>query len=248
MIEWGKLKWPECQELVKTNKACLVPLGAIEAHGPHMNIDIDNGIVEEKCRRVCEATGIVKMPLVPYGVVYSLYGLPGSLTLSFNTMRSILSDLIASLYDNGFRCIFIHSHHGGNWSVIKETIREEADKYPDIKLVMLSELGVVRKMQDQICDSPHEDPSRAHADELETSQALECDPDAVDMNKVVTDYPPLPLDLKDSTYRWKEFSKYGIMGDAKAGTREKGKKFIDAEVEAMISKVNYVLTLEKKGG
>lgn len=246
MLEWGKLKWPECRDLIKNNNACLIPLGAIEAHGPHLNIDIDNTIVEEKARRVCEATNIVKMPLIPYGVVYSLYGIPGSLTLSFDTMRAILKDLIKSLYENGFRFIFITSHHGGNWSVIKQTIREEADKYPDCKLVMLSELSCVRKLQDVICTSPHQDPSMAHADELETSQALECDEEGVDMDKAVTDYPELPLDLKDSTYRWKEFSKFGIMGDAAAATKEKGRQFIEAEVRAMISKINYILEIGKE--
>ncbi|HPX32490.1 MAG TPA: creatininase family protein [Erysipelotrichaceae bacterium] len=241
MIEWGKLKWPECQEIVKTKKACLLPLGAIEAHGPHLNIDIDNSIVEEKSKRICEATGIIKMPLVPYGMVYSLYGYPGSLTISYNTMKSLLADLIMSLYDNGFRIIFLISHHGGNWAVMKQTIREESGKYNGLKLVILSELSVVRKIQEQICDSPYKDPFLAHADELETSQALECDEAGVDMEKAITHYPILPSDLKESTYRWIEFSEHGIMGDATSASKEKGKQFIDAEVNAMIDKVNYVL-------
>lgn len=241
LIEWGKLKWPEIPALVEERKACLLPLGAIEAHGPHLNIDIDNGIVYEKCRRVCERTGLILMPIVNYGVVYSLYGFPGSLTVSFDTMRAIIKDLISSFYDNKFRVVFIHSHHGGNWTVIKQTIREEADKYPEMKLVILNELSAIKEAQKAVCQSQLTDTSMAHADELETSQALECSADDVDMNKAITEYPDFPFDLKNSTYRWTEISEYGIMGDAKAGTKEKGEKIINAEVEAMIKIVNYVL-------
>jgi creatinine amidohydrolase len=70
IVEWGKLTWLEAEQAVKKMPACILPFGAIEAHGPHLTLDTDNGIVEEKCRRICEATGIIKMPLMPFGVVF----------------------------------------------------------------------------------------------------------------------------------------------------------------------------------
>ena len=44
VIEWGKLTWPEAEKAVRQMPACILPLGAIEAHGPHMTLDVDNGI------------------------------------------------------------------------------------------------------------------------------------------------------------------------------------------------------------
>jgi creatinine amidohydrolase len=241
VIEWKNLTWPEADAAVKKMPACILPLGAIEAHGPHLTLNVDNDIVEEKCRRICQATGIIKMPLLPFGVVYSLYGYPGSLTVSYNTMTIIVKELISSLHDNGFRVVFIHSHHGGNWSLAKQVARESGDDYPDMKLVVLTELSALRAAQNEFCTSPHEDPSKAHADELETSQALECCPEDVFMERAITDYPEFPLDFGSTQYRWRRFSKFGVMGDARAGTREKGKAFLDAELTPMIKKVKFVI-------
>lgn len=247
IVEWGKLTWLEAEQAVKKMPACILPFGAIEAHGPHLTLDTDNGIVEEKCRRICEATGIIKMPLMPFGVVFSLYGYPGSLTISHDTMCILIKELISSLREKGFKIIFVHSHHGGNSGMVKQAVREGSVEYPDMKLVILSELSALRKAQDEYCTSPHEDPTRAHADELETSQALECCPERVFMDRAVTDYPEFPLDFSCSPYRWIEFSKYGVMGDACAGTKEKGEAFLKAELTPMIEKVKYVLANNLNG-
>ena len=36
MKEWRNLTWPEAKEAVEEMPVCLLPLGALEAHGPHM--------------------------------------------------------------------------------------------------------------------------------------------------------------------------------------------------------------------
>ena len=69
MKEWRNLTWPEAKEAVEEMPVCLLPLGAIEAHGPHMKLDVDNHICEEQCRRVCAETGIILMPTIPVGQV-----------------------------------------------------------------------------------------------------------------------------------------------------------------------------------
>ena len=51
VIEWKDLTWPEAEKAVADMPACILPLGAIEAHGPHMKLDVDNGICYEQCRR-----------------------------------------------------------------------------------------------------------------------------------------------------------------------------------------------------
>lgn len=241
IVEWGKLTWPQAELAVKAMPACLVPLGAIEAHGPHLALDVDNGIVEEKCRRICSSTGVIKMPLMPYGVVYSLYDYPGSLTLSFDLMAQLCAELVQSLQDRGFRAVFFISHHGGNADAVKKTIRGCSTAYPGMTLAFLHAPAALRAAQKKVCTAPLTDPSRAHADELETSQALACCPSSVLMDRAIRHYPELPADFGAVPYRWSAVSPFGVMGDATAGTREKGEALIDAEVNAMIETVRYIL-------
>lgn len=241
LIEWGKLTWPEAEQAVVTMPACIVPLGAIEAHGPHMALEVDNNIALEKCRRVCEQTGVILMPVLPLGVVYSLGSFPGSLSIRFDTMKQLLCDITDSLRSRGFRIVIFHSHHGGNWSVAKQTARECAEKHPDMTIASINELSVLRKAQAEYCTSPHDDPSRAHADELETSQALECCPQNVHMERAIRSYLSFPDDYSAVPYRWSEFSKDGMNGDACAATKEKGSAFLQAEVTAMVGKIQALL-------
>lgn len=241
LIEWGRLTSPEAAQAVQKMPACIVPLGAIEAHGPHMELEVDNNIATEKCRRVCEATGVILMPTIPLGVVYSLYGFAGSLTLRFDTMKLLLCDLVDSLRERGFRIVIFHSHHGGNWSVAKQAARECSMKYPDMVIASMNELARVREAQAQLCRAPHDDPSRAHADELETCQALECCPQNVHMERAIVSYLEFPEDYSAVPYPWSDFSDQPMNGDARVATKENGAAFIAAEVDAMVERVRIIL-------
>ena len=243
IIEWGKLTWPEAQEAVEKMPACILPLGAIEAHGPHMTLDVDNGICTEQCRRICEKTGIILLPTIPMGQVWSLYRFPGTLTLSFYTMIAVIRDILRSLYDHGFRVVFIHSHHYGNVPAIKQAVRESYEEFAgkDIKFVILEERGAMRKVAEQIRTSPCAHNIFQHACEVETSQALECCPECVYMDRAIRDYPRFTEDFDSTPTYWDEVTDTGVMGDATAATKEKGTLLIGAEVEAMSQKVNYVM-------
>src|SRR4249919_3758181 len=38
---YEKLTWPEINEAVELGKVCVVPVGAVEQHGPHLPLDVD---------------------------------------------------------------------------------------------------------------------------------------------------------------------------------------------------------------
>ena len=243
VIEWGKLTWPEAEKAVRQMPACILPLGAIEAHGPHMTLDVDNGICTEQSRRICEETGIILLPTIPMGQVWSLYRFPGTLTLSYYTLIAVVRDMLRSLYDHGFRVIFIRSHHYGNIPAVKQAVRESYEEFmgKDVKFVILEERGAMRSVAEQIRTSPCAHPVFQHACEVETSQALECCPECVDMERAICDYPQFTEDFDSTPTYWDMVTDTGVMGDATAATKEKGAALIAAEVSAMVQKVNYVL-------
>ena len=151
----------------------------------------------------------------------------------------MIKDLLYSFRKRGFELVFIHSHHYGNVPAVKQAVRECYDEFRDMKMVILEERQSMRDKAKEVCTSPFAHPVFWHACEVETSQALECCPDRVYMERAICDYPKFPEDFDSTPTYWDEVTSTGVMGDAKAGTKEKGKVLTEAEVNAMVRLVTY---------
>src|SRR5438552_2686994 len=57
---WGRpllyerLTWPEVRRAAAEDRVCLIPVGTLEDHGPHLPVDTDDRIITEICRRAAE--------------------------------------------------------------------------------------------------------------------------------------------------------------------------------------------------
>ncbi|MGI5838289.1 MAG: creatininase family protein [bacterium] len=237
VTEWVKLTWPEAKEVVERMPVCVLPVGAIEAHGPHLPLETDNLLATEICRRVCRETGVVLLPTLPYGQVWSLYDFPGTLSVSIYTLIAVIKDIIASLRDRGFKIIFVQCGHLGNLPAIKQAIRECYSELPGAKYVLLHHGGL--KNAENVLTAKRSHHTYIHACEIETSQMLECAPGAVRMERAVCDYPDYPLDFDVTPTPWSAVTTTGVLGDATAATAAKGKALVDAMVSSMVALVRY---------
>lgn len=248
LVEWGALTWPEADQAVAKMPACLVPFGAIEAHGPHMTLDMDTRISGEECRRVCERTGVILMPAVPYGQVWSLYSFPGTLSLSVATLTALATDLVRSLGDHGFRLVLLHSGHLGNIPALRQAMRNCHDERPGAKVVLLDCLDDAIKQVAGMMTSPRSHPKLIHSCEIETSMALEVAPGHVHMDRAVRDYPEYPTDFDLTPTPWSDVTVTGVLGDATLATAAKGKAIVGAEIDRMVQIVEFELTALGIGG
>lgn len=234
VVEWAKLTWPEAQEAVARMPACLVPFGAVEAHGPHMSLETDTLLAGEVCRRVCERTGAILMPTVPYGQVWSLYRLPGTLSMSIYTLIAFTRDLVKSLADHGFRLVLLHSAHVGNLVGLRQAIRECYEEIPGVKVVLLDRLAPALRDVSDVLTTPRSHPYYLHACEIETSMTLEVAPGSVDMSRAVREYPDYPFDFDATPTYWDVVTKSGVLGDATAASPEKGRAIVGRLVDLMV--------------
>lgn len=110
--------------------ACLViPVAAIEQHGPDLPVGTDlllcQGIVERSSQLAAEHAGmeIIVAPAVAYG--YSPHHLPypGVFTVRSETLLEVLQDLGESAHQSGFHRIFFFNGHGGNEEIIRLAAR-----------------------------------------------------------------------------------------------------------------------------
>lgn len=110
----GELSWTEVRETAKENPVVLLPMGAVEQHGPHLPIHEDSIVAEWVADRVSERCGCYVAPTLNYGHSGTFRGYPGNLSLSQSTLRNVTFELLEGLVASGFRRIVIVNNNGGN--------------------------------------------------------------------------------------------------------------------------------------
>ncbi len=119
---------PKLRNLISQKKisAAIIPVGAIEQHGPHLPISTDSDIVTAISKRIAKKGKFLLLPTISYGVSYEHAPL-FQLSVRKSTLRAVLFDLCYSLLDNGIKNIFIINGHHGNMKVV-ESIAKKVSK------------------------------------------------------------------------------------------------------------------------
>ena len=226
LIEWSRLTWEESVNAVKQHPFAILPLGAIEEHGPHMTLGADCRAAEELATRLARETECILLPSLAYGQVWSLKGFPGSLTIRHETLVSLLVDVCESLGAKGFKSVVGLTAHLGNVTAMKLAARKlfETGAVP---LLTVFYPGL-EEAAARVCESKRAHHSVIHADEIETSLLLELAPECVNMDKAVAEYPSFPEGFDARALPWDAVSKTGVFGDATKATAEKGRRMLEA--------------------
>jgi creatinine amidohydrolase len=117
--ELSKLTWVRVKELVPYEiDTIILPVGTVEAHGAAA-LGTDNYIPESIAGHLAEKINALIAPTVNYGITRSLYGYPGSLTISPESFEKYIRDILDSLADVGFEQVILINGHGGNNDVLK---------------------------------------------------------------------------------------------------------------------------------
>ena len=102
----GHYTAPEFSEAIRTCKGVIITCGSCEQHGHHLPLDTDNIIGTEIALRIAEKTDLLVMPPITYGQVWSAKGFPGTISLTPDTLKRLLREIICSLEaQNTARCV-----------------------------------------------------------------------------------------------------------------------------------------------
>lgn len=114
----GRLSWTEVAEAAERNPVVLVPIGAIEQHGPHLPVHEDSIVAEWAAYKIAELTDgqvdTLVAPALHYGHSPTFRGFAGNLSLSAETLKAAVRDIIESLVQSGFKRIVLVDNNGGN--------------------------------------------------------------------------------------------------------------------------------------
>ncbi|MDQ0339340.1 creatinine amidohydrolase [Caldalkalibacillus uzonensis] len=230
------------RQLIKEKSIAILPIGAIEAHGPHLPLGTDNILAEALANRLAQQVDAFVLPTLPYGQVWSLRHFAGSINVSNDSLINLLCDIGQSLSEQGFKIFVIVNGHLGNQMALKEVTRKLYDLCPELKTFAFFYPGT-GKIIEELRESQAVHHTFFHADEIETSLMLYVAEDRVDMNKAIKNIPNVPEEVDYTPMSWEQFTDVPVLGDATLAAKEKGKRIIEVAVEKM---ANLIRQAEKE--
>ncbi|GAA2003949.1 creatininase family protein [Nakamurella flavida] len=241
------LSWKRFGDRLAAGAVPLLPFGAYEQHGPHLPLSTDTVMAQGLTRRLATVlhgeVDTLVLPPVEYGQTTDNDGFPGTLTLSFDTVRAIALDLAAALHRQGARCLVVVNGDFGNQAPLRVAARESVQRW-DFPVLVINYPGMAEAADAALTSEPAGYGLR-HADEFETSIMLALTPDDVRMDTAVAEYPEYPAVFPALQIGLHELSVTGVFGDPTAATAEKGEALLErlsaaaAElVRAFVSRVD----------
>lgn len=115
-MQLADMTWVEAGEAFAAGAVALLPIGATEAHGPHLPLDTDVRLsvgVASRAAALLEAAGTTALVLPPlaYGVSFVGTSFAGTLPVRAETMTAMVGDVLAGLDRYGCTAaIVINSH------------------------------------------------------------------------------------------------------------------------------------------
>ncbi|MBU0725351.1 MAG: creatininase family protein [Alphaproteobacteria bacterium] len=114
---WRDLTTVEIAALDRDRTILILPMAAIEQHGPHLPLcvdaDLNAGIVERALGRLQASLPILVLPLIEIGKSNEHQGFPGTLTVSAETLIRQCTEIAESVARAGFRKLVLFNSHGG---------------------------------------------------------------------------------------------------------------------------------------
>jgi creatinine amidohydrolase len=183
-VRWEELTWPEARAAAAKVNAVIIPVGAIEQHGPHLPLAVDTLIGEAVALGVSALTGVPVVPTLCYGVSGSHGDFGGTIALRPETMIAVVEDVIDSLYERGIRQFILLNGHIWNNGVLDVSAEKLRVRHRDARV---RALGYVTMYPGPEVDG-HVRYGRAlmHANYFETSVMLHLYPNLVRMDRATS--------------------------------------------------------------
>ncbi|WP_159999616.1 creatininase family protein [Roseomonas sp. 18066] len=229
-VRWEKLTAPELRALAAQDALVVLPVAALEQHGPHLPVWTDSMIGHACCVRAAElAEGVPAVVLPPMWMGMSEHHLPfgGTISLDYATFHAVLRCVCRSLKAQGFRRLFLVNSHGGNIDPIAVAARELC-----LEFAMPVVATTIFKVSPEIGRILETQPGVQHACEAETSFWLHLHPAEVRQDQVANSLSGPGVQVGEAFTRFWSFAERapetGVRGDPRAATAEKGEKLLAA--------------------
>jgi creatinine amidohydrolase len=245
--EWTVSDWLDLttEEFDRASIAVL-PVAAVEQHGPHLPVGVDTYIAQAYLTRVrtllAAESGVLILPVQAVGASDEHRAFRGTLTLSPETALRAFIEIGESVQRAGIRKLVFANSHGGNITLIDLAARQLRARHGMLAVhVSWGRFGYPEGLF-----TPAERAHGIHGGDIETSIMLAAFPHLVRRDRIA--------DFRASTYAMERDNSYlradypagfgwmtqdlhasGAVGDASLATAEKGVAVLEHGAKAFLA-------------
>ena len=246
------LTGPEIATEISSSSILLLPVGAVEQHGPHLPLSVDHVIAHETATAVVDECGdeldVWQLPTISISKSSEHAWSPGTLYLSPETLLAMLRDIGRSITPTGAERLVLLNGHGGNTTHLGTALRELRLEF-GLKTFLMhpalppayggssteSELGMgIHGGLDETSVFMHLRP-----DQVQLEKAARRVPEALDKNTHVKFGGSV-------SFGWlsNDFNPDGYIGDPTGATAERGKQLFERSIATLSEAMEEVKTFD----
>ena len=238
-IDWEHLTTADLDGGVPERAVALLPVAAVEQHGPHLPLGTDailtDAVVAAARAKGAHSASVLRLPTQRVGLSPEHLAFPGTLSLEAETVIAAWTAIGASVARAGLRKLVILNGHGGQTGLV-DVVATRLRVSHGMTVVRAT---TFRLLGDDVELGAVEERYGLHGGMLETSMMLAAAPDLVRRSAAV--------DFVSSAQAWEkrfaalegegatglgwmaqDLNPAGVTGNAAAATAELGHRIIDA--------------------
>lgn len=236
----------------------LLPVGAIEQHGPHLPVSVDatllQGIVSAALPRLPACLPVLALPAQAIGLSTEHLAFPGTISLPPELLIGVWRAIGAAVARAGVRKLLLFNTHGGQVAVMDIVARELRQQHG---MLVYSSSWSSLPLPPEVTGlfSAEEHRFGIHGGEIETSMMLHLAPQLVRM-ELAGCFHSTSQDRaarfailgngKSAKMGWaiEDYNRCGAVGNAAAATADKGYLLVQAAGEQLAQLLGEIGALE----
>jgi len=251
---WGDYRTTEYAEIDSEATIAVLPVAAIEQHGPHLPVSTDTtimaGILETVIAALPEDLDVRFLPIQAIGKSNEHLYAPGTLTLTAKTLIDAWTEVGESLARANVRKLIVVNSHGGNEEIMGIVTRELRVRFGMLGVkTSWSRFGTPAGLY-----SDTELRYGVHGGDMETSLMLHFRPDLVAMDKAENFVSSVMRAEKEfdlvrptgtNAFAWiaSDLNPHGVVGEAALATAEKGRLTAQHQAKGFVALLRDVRKL-----
>ena len=243
---WSDLSTRDFAQLDAARTIAVLPVAAIEQHGPHLPVNVDTalveGVIQSSLPHLPADLSVLFLPTQAVGLSPEHQRFPGTLTLKAETVIALWTQIGESVARSGIKKLVLLNSHGGQVGVLDIVARDLRARLDMLvysvnwfNLPLLDAQG--NDLNAQFSADEHR--FGIHAGEIETSMMLALAPHQVDMAQAqnfasTSQTRAQQFEIlgngKSAKLGWQmqDYNPAGAVGNAAAASADKGRALLDA--------------------
>jgi len=228
----------------KSSKTCIIPIGVLEKHGPHLPLGTDLYMSREFALRAAEQDYTVVFPWYYFSQINEARHQPGTIAYSPELIWKILQETLDELHRNGFEKIIIVNGHGGNNAFLNYFGMAQLSEPRDYSLYWFRPESS-KEVKEKAEELTQVDIYNQHAGNSETSEMAATQPDKIHIDRAGEQSGVDQARMKELKYIYSGIWWYAqypnhYSGDGSKANAEAGELLINHRVDQLVEMIKLV--------